>query len=181
VAPAEARLDDTRRFVVLLGWSTVVLSLPIIAFGFYPWYLITVDWPGQGLDPAPLFSEFGLSVAQFVAGGWWILGSGVLFLVASLGLARLREWARLLFLVLIGATIVLNLFGLMGLMVVDAMMQDFAAEMGDAAFADSASLIVASGYFLTLITVVLFGWLMWRLTRDDVVRLFQTDATRNRS
>ena len=117
-----------------------------------------------------------ISTDQFIAVGWWTLASGLLFLIASLGLARLQEWARLLFLVLVGAAIVLNLLGLMGLALVDSMMQNFAAEIGDPEFARSASLIVFSGYFLTILTVILFGWLMWRLTRPDVLALFGTET-----
>jgi hypothetical protein len=172
-AETQMTAASTRRFVVVLGWSTVALSLPIIVFGFYPWYLVNVDLPQQGLDATLFFAEFGLSIEQVVNGGWWLAGSGLAFLVASIGLAKLKEWARIVFLLLIGASAAFNLLGLLGLAMVDTMMQRMAAEIGDAEFARNASMIVFSGYFLTIITVVLFGWLIWRLTRDDVVTLFQ--------
>jgi hypothetical protein len=175
VVPAESQDQRarTRRFVIVLGWSTVAFSLPIIAFGFYPYYLVNVDLLRQGLDANQFFAQFGMTQEQFINGGWWLAGSGLAFLVASVGLVRFKEWARLVFLLLIGASAVFNLLGLMGLAMVDGMMQRMAAEIGDPEFARNASMIVFSGYFLTIVTVVLFGWLIWRLTRDDVVELFQ--------
>jgi len=144
----------------------------IILLGCLPWYMVAVSLPAQGVDPDTLFQQLGIGAERFVVAGWWTLASGLLFLIASVGLARFREWARLLFLLLVGATIALHLFGLLALGLVDSMAQDFAAELGDPGFAQAASAIVISGYLLTGTTVVLFGWVMWRLTRSDVAALF---------
>lgn len=168
--------ERTRRFVVTLGWSTVALAVPLIAFGFYPWYMVRVLLPAEGLDPVLFLAELGISVEAFLNGGWSILISGLLFLVASIGLAKLQEWARIVFIVMLGATVAFNALGLIALMALSAMITDFSQRLGDPEFEATAQTVILAGYVLTVLTSVLFGWLMWRLTRDDVLELFRGEA-----
>lgn len=154
------------RFIPVLGWSTVALSLVFLAIaGFQAWMVWWVI-PLADVSVEEAFPGLGITLGT-LEGIVWVVGAyGGAFLLASAGLLARREWGRIAFIVMSALTAAWNAISLPAFAVAGPLL----IEAGLASPGMVWLLVV-----LTAVTVAIFVWLIFLLTRPRLVRAFQRD------
>lgn len=161
-------------FILLAGFSTLMAVFQHLMFSLI---LSSEDMRvamreaanAQGMPPMFLFmfEHFRLISAA-------VLGLSALTLVASIGLLKRRNWARLVFLVMMVVGIVSHLAGLVMPFFMSDLLQmpaDMPADFG-AVFGMIWKAAMVFGVLVTLVTIGFFVWIMKRLMSEDIRKEF---------
>lgn len=160
-------------FIILSGFGTMIFILQNIMVHIMfdmPEFQEALQTPMPG---APPFMAFLMAHFRWFAG--LLLLSTIVTLVASIGLLKRKNWARLTIVTMLILSIFSNLAGMvMQLMALPAMQAQFPA-IPDAP--DMRIFMIAIAIFSLLITLaftVLFGWIVKRLLSPAIVAEFQS-------
>lgn len=162
-------------FIVLGGFSSVISLLQNIMFNlFFP--LSEMQGQAKASSELPWIVRLIFANIQLYFGGFFAVS--VVTLIASVGLLRRRNWARLTFIGLI----VLGIFWNVGSLLVQQLMFQsisFPSPRTDALHEFSRN-VEAMATVLQIFSVVmavalsaLFGWIIWRLASKPIAAEFR--------
>lgn len=159
----EAELRST--FVSLVAWVFIVLAGLMTLIGAIQNLMLHWLWPGLAIATPDALPMLGWATGHLglVLGGFLALALGQL--IAAIGLLRRRDWARRLFIALLGLGIVWNLAGLALMIAVTA-----TAEPAGSGTTALSWTVVGVNLALGLGIIVLLGWLIRRL-RSPRIRM----------
>jgi hypothetical protein len=182
MADATSAVAPRSGFITALAWSFIILSGLATVVSLLQTIMITLMFPmeemraamreAQKSQPLPaffavLFENFHLLFAAAFA-------SSVVTLVASIGLLKRQNWARLVFIVLMAFGVVWNLAGL-GM---PFLMSDFLPDIPAHAQPEFQNFrlvwYVITGFTILtcLVFAGVFAWVVKRLMSDDIKREF---------
>ena len=103
-------------------------------------------------------------------------------LIASIGLLKRKNWARIIFIALLALGIIWNLISLV---FQKAMIQDFplppdAPEAFQSQMETMMTVMSIASVIFVLIFTALFGWMIWKLRSPQIVKEFSGDAYREK-
>lgn len=174
--------NDSRNLVTTLAWCFIALS----AFGTFISGVETLLFNTVLNDPRfnAAFSNANLSKGFPPYMGWIMLhmrlvaavflAGSVVTLVASIGLLKRRNWARLVFIAILAVGIVWCLVGTavqIATFSPQALPPDIARTMPDFKFIFIGGLIFSAIWSIGM--SCLFGWLIKRLVSPDIVAEFR--------
>ena len=168
-------------FVTVLAWIFIVISGFAVATSALQNALYWLVFPREAMRAAThgqAAHAAAPAVFEFVTGHFeWILLSflvlALLMLVASIGLLRRKNWARLLFMALLAVGILWNVGGLLIQQMFfppnlpSQMPADAREQFQNMQFAARAA-----GTVFALAMSVIFAWLIWRLRSPSLVNEF---------
>lgn len=167
------------KFVTLVAWIGILFSAVSTAIGALEnalvWLFVPLDafeaemtrqLPGL---PLPILRSFHWIVLAF-----WI--ASLVTLVASVGLLRRREWARIAFIVLLAASALATIVLTVGeSAMMDALFADAGALPDDVQRAKAIVTILM--WLLNVVIVVAHGWMIWKLLSPSIRAEFASTAS----
>ena len=168
-------------FVTALAWSFIILAAFSTIITLLQNIMISVMFPmeemraamreAEKMQPMPPF--FRLAFEHFQLLFALALVSSVVTLVASIGLLRRRNWARLVFIVLMLMGVAWNLSGL----ALPFFVSDFIPDVPEhpeiqGSFKLVWNIFMGFTILMCLLFAALFAWLARRLMSDDIRREF---------
>lgn len=158
-------------FITLSGFATLIAILQNI--------MISLMFSGDMAREAgnakdiPAFARFMFSHPRLIFGAF--LAVSATTLLASIGLLRRSNWARLLFIGIMGLGILWNIVGMIFPFIMHSFMppmpSDTPADVRDN-FELMRKVMTAFTVLMALAFTGLFGWIMKRLTSPDIKREF---------
>lgn len=168
-------------FVTVVAWIFIVLSGLGTLVSIMQNIMIQVMFNATEMEKAmhaapppgvPPFAAFMTSHFQLLFVAFLIIS--VSMLASSIGLLKRKNWARLIFICLMGLGILWNLGGLVLQLTMYSSMQSSFANVPDAA--DMKSFMIAMAVFSVIFALgfsVLFGWIAKRLLSPSIVTEFK--------
>lgn len=170
-------------FITALAWSFIILAAFSTLITLFQNVMLAVMFPMEEMRAAmreaqksqPMPELFVLVFENFQLVFQLALASSVVTLVAAIGLLRRRNWARLLFIVIMAFGVVWNLASLATPFYMDALIPEIPAH-APPGVEDNFRMVwhIMIG-FITLTCLVfaaLFAWVVKRLLADDIKREF---------
>lgn len=159
-------------FIVISGFVTVVGALQNIAIRFiFPREAMT-----EALDQAQTQGEIsGMHQFMFQSIDIFFLGFflvAVAVLISSIGLLRRKNWARIIFIVLMGLGIVWNLAGLAFTFLFMDHMPGPEVQEGPVELEAMMNMILGMNILFVVVFSVLFGWIIKKLVSPAIRREF---------
>ena len=163
-------------FIAFSGFTTVISILQniMLALLFPAEEMRAAMQDAENSQPMPglfrfMFQNFQLLFIAF-------LGLSVGTLISAVGLLKRKNWARLVFIGLMGLGVVWNLLGLAMPFFMTSLVPDIPVE-GQTELADNFKLMwtIMMGFtvVMCLAFAALFGWIIKRLVAEDIKREFQ--------
>ena len=163
-------------FVTTLAWLTIVPAALGVLVATLQNVLINTVIPmdqmalltGPEAEHTPAFAAFMLEHMRAMLAAFWL--ATVVSLASGIGLLRRKEWARLLFIALMGLSIPWNIGGLFiqqsflsSMSIMPEMPPEFHAQFED---------MMSSMRIVSIIMAAAFsavaGWLIWRLSSEPI-------------
>ena len=181
-APLVGRAPAQSGFVTAVAWIWISMSGLSMLVALMQTILFRTLLPGPNFER--VVAEAGATQdpqAQFAASmfDWFPWITGLMFLVsavtlvASIGLLRRLNWARLLFIALLVLSIVWQVAGLALQQTIFSMLPAVPPEAGAPPVEQFLHVMRVAGVVLTLAFAVLFGWIIKRLVSPAVVAEFK--------
>lgn len=174
LTPTEPAQRST--FVTTLAWMVIVPSALGVVISTLQNILIFTVIPvdqmalpsGQGAEHLPAFAVFMFEHIRAVFAVFWLLM--VMSLASGIGLLRRKEWARLVFIALMGLNILWNIAGLFVQQSVFSSMSTMPEAPPEfrAQFESMAKTMWVASIAMAVGFSAVSGWLMWRLASGPV-------------
>ena len=179
-----AQLPQIRRstFVTVLAWIFIVMAGFATLISILQNIVIALMFPAAEMQAAAARAQDQPGVPWFAS--WmfnhvqafflFFLVASASTLVASIGLLKRKNWARLLFIILMALGVVWNIAGVV-------MMFFFFSSFGDVAVANQPAaehfdvifkVMLAFNCLMVAGFIWLFGWIIKRLVSEDIRREF---------
>lgn len=161
-------------FIVLAGFSTLITIMQniMIRIMFSNAEMQKMMEQNRAEEQMPAFANFMIHHFDLFFLAAFIVS--VLGLVAAIGLLKRKNWARIVFIVLLGLGIVWNIGGII---LQQIMMHSMRANMNIPPDVQQQMHVMQS--FMTVISVffalafsTLFGWIIWKLVSPDIRKEF---------
>jgi hypothetical protein len=162
-------------FIVLAGFASVISVLQniMIALMFPMEEMRASVRESETTPPMPAMFRFMFEYFQYVVAGFLLLSVGTL--ISAIGLLKRKNWARLIFVVIMALGIVWNLASLAMPFLMSSMMPEMPAP-AHSDFHDNFKLMwnIMMGFtvVMCLAFAALFAWIIKRLLAADIRREF---------
>lgn len=187
--PGQNQTTSRSTFVTTLAWNSIVLGgfatfislLQNIMFNvFFPLSDMQEIAQGKASSQLPWIAKFMFANMRLFFGGFFVVS--VATLIASVGLLRRRNWARLAFIGLMALGIIWNV----GALLVQQLMFSSISFPGPRAdgprefsvdFETMATVIQVFSVVMTVALSALSGWILWRLTSKPIAAEFRSGGS----
>jgi hypothetical protein len=153
-------------FIVGSGFATLVSAMQNVMFHL----VFKDDELAQVPDELPGIAAFMFENFQLVVLAVLLVSLSIL--ISSIGLLKRKNWARLAFIVLMSLGIIWNLGGIV---LQDIFLSSAPPMSNHPEFRDFQTMQSIMRWFSAIVGIGLaglFGWIIWRLTRESVRREF---------
>ena len=163
-------------FVTVTAWVFIVVSGLASLVSLLQNIVISVMLPADkmqqalsqshGADEVPAIVQFMLHNIQLLLVGFLLLA--LLSLTASIGLLRRKNWARIIFIALMGLGILWNIGGVVFNAVFFSSMVPVEAREMDEGFEIVRAIMLGFSVLMALVFSALFGWIMAKLLSKKI-------------
>lgn len=173
-------------FVTALAWVFIVLAGFATLIAIMQNLMVTLMFPVAEMQAAadqaqhderiPWFAAFMLQNIRFVFLAFLVLSAGTL--ASAIGLLKRRNWARLAFVGLMAFGVLWNIAGgVLTIAFFSSIPPVPPSATGQATdFASMMTIMIAFNLAFAVALSVLFGWIIKRLTSDEIRREFSAVA-----
>ena len=151
-------------FIILAGFSTLISALQNVMLS----YMIPMDQMNQVLsDPdaqehIPIFARYVFSNFRVIFLGFFFMSA--ITLISAIGLLKRKNWARIIFVVIMSLGILWNVFGLfMQHSMFNSMPAEIQSELGDSPFGAMMTIMKVFSYIMAIGFCALFAWIIKKL------------------
>jgi tetratricopeptide (TPR) repeat protein len=166
-------------FIALAGIATFISLLQSILFVlFFPVEEMSRAIEGGGFQgQIPVIFKFIFPNLQIILFGFFVF-SGIT-LVSAIGLLKRKNWARMVFIVIMGLFICFNIFGLMVQNSIFASIPGFQRGEIVSQFRGIILVMKVFSFVFTIGISYLFGWIIYRLTSSNIKKEFVASPQAN--